>query len=81
MEKIKLGLVPSPGFDSTYNRCHKYKFTPKPNRKNGHYTFFVTGPKLFFFLFFPSKGLKFGFPFATAHRCIPRHKVRKYVLK
>ena len=47
MEKIKLGLVPNPGFHSTYNRCHKYKFTPKLNRKNGRYTFFVTGPKLY----------------------------------
>ena len=41
MEKINLGFVPSPGFDSTYKRCHK-------KYKNRHYTFFVTGPKLFF---------------------------------
>ena len=47
MHKIKLGLVPNPGFKHDYRRCQKFKFEPKYDRKNGRFTFFVVGPRLY----------------------------------
>ena len=47
MHKIKLGLVPNPGFKFGYRRCQKFKFLPKMDRKNGRLSFFVMGPRLY----------------------------------
>ena len=47
MQKIKLQLVPNPGFEPVYRRCQKYKFKVKDDRKNGRKSFFCIGPKLF----------------------------------
>ena len=47
MHKIKIGLVPNPGFDSEYRRCQKFTFKPRYDRKNGRFTFFCIGPKLY----------------------------------
>ena len=47
MHKIKLGLVPNPCFEFTYNRTNKFEFKPRTDRKNGRYSFFVMGPRLY----------------------------------
>ena len=47
MHKIKLGLVPNPGFEFEYRRCQKFLFKPRYDRKNGRFTFFCIGPRLF----------------------------------
>ena len=48
MAKIKLGLVPNPGFEPEYHvRCQKFRYKPKYDRKNGRHSFFCIGPRLF----------------------------------
>ena len=47
MNKIKLGLVPNPGFQCDYRRTNKYTFKPRYDRKNGRFTFYCIGPRLF----------------------------------
>ncbi len=46
MQKIKLGLVPNPGFTPGYER-NKFIFHPRYDRKNGRFTFYCIGPRLF----------------------------------
>ena len=47
MHKIKLHLVPNPGFDYVYRRCQKFSFKPKEYKKPGRTSFFNMGPRLF----------------------------------
>ena len=47
MFKIKIGLVPNPGFQPDYRRCQKFTWKPRNDRKNGRYTIFCVGPRLF----------------------------------
>ena len=47
MFKIKIGLVPNPGFEPDYRRCQKFTWKPRTDRKNGRYTIFCVGPRLF----------------------------------
>ena len=47
MQKIKLGLVPNPGFVPDYRRAEKYMFQPRHDRKNGRFTFYCIGPRLY----------------------------------
>ena len=47
MYKIKLGLVPNPGFEPDYRRCQKFTWKPKNTRKYGLSSFLCIGPRLF----------------------------------
>ena len=47
MLKMKIGLVTNPGFEPDYRRCQKFTWKPRYDRKNGRYTFFCIGPRLF----------------------------------
>ena len=48
MNKIKLGLVPNPGFEPEICRVtNTYLFKPRNDRKNGRFTFYCIGPRLF----------------------------------
>ena len=47
MYKIKIGLVPNPGFEPEYRRCHKFTYKPRNDRKNGRLSFFCVGPRLY----------------------------------
>ena len=47
MHKIKLGLVPNPCFEFTYNCTNKFDFKPRTDRKNGRYSFFLMGTRLY----------------------------------
>ena len=47
MFKIKIGLVPNPGFEPEYRRCQKFTWKPRNDRKNGRLSFFCIGPRLF----------------------------------
>ena len=47
MYKIKIGLVPNPGFEPDYRRCHKFTYKPRNDRKNGRFSFFCVGPRLY----------------------------------
>ena len=47
MYKIKIGLLPNPGFEPEYRRCHKFTYKPRYDRKNGRFSFFCVGPRLY----------------------------------
>ena len=46
MFKIKIGLVPNPDFEPEY-RCQKFTWKLQNDMKNGRYSFFCIGPRLF----------------------------------
>ena len=48
MFKIKCGLVPNPGFTPDYQaRLQAFTWKPKYDRKNGRYSFYCMGPRLY----------------------------------
>ena len=48
MFKIKCGLVPNPGFTPEYQvRNNAFTWKPRYDRKNGRYSFYCMGPRLY----------------------------------